>query len=278
MIKRRKLNATLPEGAANPLDAAITKRDRSTIAMATEAVKHKQCLLAYQPIMQARAPHKTAFYEGFIRVLDPTGRVIPAREFMPVVENTEVGRELDCIALEHGLRALANNVDIRLSINMSARSVGYRKWMRILDRFLKQSPTLGERLILEIGQESAMTIPELVIDFMDQLQDRGIAFALDDFGAGQVSFAQFRDFFFDAVKIEGQFVRNIHENPENQCVVRALIALAREFDMLVIAESVETVADAEFLISSGVDALQGYLFGAPAVNPPWQQDIARKTG
>ena len=102
--------------------------------------------------MQAHPPHGVAFYEGFIRVLDETGRVIPARDFMPQLENTPIGRELDCVALEMGLRTLARNPEIRLSINMSARSIGFARWSRVLERFLKKDSSIGERLILEISE------------------------------------------------------------------------------------------------------------------------------
>lgn len=274
----KKNLSDLPEGAESPLNSAVTSRDRSVVQMATEAVKHKQCRLAFQSVMQARAPHGVAFYEGFIRVLDETGRVIPARDFMPQVENTPIGRELDCVALEKGLRALSQNPDIRLAINMSARSIGYARWSRVLDRFLKRDATIGERLILEISESSAMQVPELVIDFMDRLQDRGVAFTLDDFGASNFSFRHFREFFFDAAKIDGQFVRGIDSSADNQALVRALIAVAREFEILVIAESVETRQEAEFLVSCGVDCLQGFLFGAPSVKPPWKLENQAKTG
>ncbi|WP_170762208.1 EAL domain-containing protein [Ruegeria lacuscaerulensis] len=270
--------ADMPEGAESPLNAAVTSRDTSTVQMATEAVKHKQCKLAFQPVMQAHPPQGVAFYEGFIRVLDETGRVIPARDFMPQLENTPIGRELDCVALEMGLRTLARNPGIRLSINMSARSIGFARWSRVLERFLKKDDSIGERLILEISESSAMTVPELVIDFMDRLQPRGIAFALDDFGASNFSFRHFREFLFDAAKIDGQFIRGVSDNPDNQALVRALVAVAREFEILVTAESVETKQDAEFLVASGVDCLQGFLFGAPTVSAPWKDATIRQTG
>lgn len=267
-LRKRKM-ANLPEGGDSPLNAAVAKRDQSVLDMVAQAVRHNQTMLAYQPVMQARPPQQTAFYEGLIRVLDATGRVIPARDFIHAVENTELGRELDCIALEKGLRTLSLNPTLRLSINMSARSIGYKRWMRVLDRHLNRDATLGERLVLEISEASTMSLPELTADFMDQLQDRNIGFALDDFGAGQIAIRYFNDFFFDAVKIDGQFVRKIASTPDNQAIVRALMATARQFDMLIIAESVESVPDAEFLVSLGVDCLQGYLFGAPTVRPPW---------
>lgn len=275
---RDKKLADVPEGSESPLNAAVASRDTSVVQMATEAVKHKQCKLAFQAVMQAHPPYGVAFYEGFIRVLDDTGRVIPAREFMPQLENTPIGRELDCVALEMGLRTLARYPDIRLSINMSARSIGYTRWSRVLERYLKREASLGERLILEISESSAMMVPELVIDFMDQLQPRGIAFALDDFGASNFSFRHFREFLFDAAKIDGQFVRGISDNPDNQALVRALVAVAREFEILVTAESVETREDAEFLVSNGLDCLQGFLFGAPTVSPPWKGEAPSQTG
>ncbi|UWQ33600.1 EAL domain-containing protein [Leisingera sp. M527] len=271
-----KANADLPEGSENPLNAAVTGRDRSTLDMVADAVRHNQTVLAYQPVMQAMAPHGVAFYEGYIRVLDPTGRVIPAREFMHVVEDKEIGREMDCLALQHGLRALDKYPQIRLSVNMSARSIGYQRWVNVLNRFLKRDATLGERLLLEISEASAMAAPELVTDFMGRMQQHGIAFALDNFGASTTAIGHFRQFFFDAVKIDGQFVRGIHTSHDDQSVVRALVGIAKQFDMFTVAESVESQEDAEFLVENGVDCLQGYLFGAPSVSPPWIEDMKQR--
>ncbi len=277
MVNKRKLRrANMAEGSEDPLSAAVVSRDRSTLDMVAEAVKHNQTMLAYQPVMQAMAPHDIAFYEGYIRVLDATDRVIPARDFMHVVYDKEIGRELDCLALQHGLRALAKSPQIRLSINMSARSIGYRRWSKVLDSFLKKDSTIGERLVLEITEASAMAAPELVADFMDRMQEHGIAFALDNFGAGTTAIGHFREFFFDAVKIDGQFIRGICGSPDNQAVVRALVGIAKQFDMLIVAESVETQAEAEFLVSIGVDCLQGFLYGAPTVSPPWLENMKQR--
>ena len=94
--------------------------------------------------------------------------------------------------------------------------------------------------------------------------------ALDDFGAGLTSFRYLRQFLFDFIKIDGQFIRGIADNADNQCMTRALVAIAREFDMAVVAESVENVRDAKLLADMGVDCLQGYFFGAPTITPPWK--------
>lgn len=259
----------LAEGTDSPLSAAIVRRDRQIPTLAAEAIRNREAALAFQPVMQATAPHGTAFHEGLIRIHDAAGRIIPARDFIHEIERQELARDLDVLTLDLGLRALARAPSIRLSINMSARSIGYAPWLDTLDRHLRFDSTLGERLMLEINEGSAIDLPDLVRDFMDRLQPKGVAFALDDYGAGRTALRHLRDFLFDAVKIDGQFVRGIDSDPDKVTLVRALIAVAQEFEMLIVATSVERVEEAELLQRLGVDCLQGYLFGAPSVTPPW---------
>ncbi|PKQ12716.1 MAG: EAL domain-containing protein [Alphaproteobacteria bacterium HGW-Alphaproteobacteria-1] len=261
--------ADVPAGHDNPLNYAVSARDRSVIDMVDAAVRHKQVMLAFQPVVTASQTAKPAFYEGLIRVIDATGRVIPAREFIGQIETRELGRIIDCLALEKGLATLAEFPDLRLSINMSARSIGYGRWLRTLKKGLGSDPTIAERLILEITESSAMLVPELVVGFMKDLQMQGIGFALDDFGAGYTSFRFLKDFFFDILKIDGQFIQGIANNADNQVLTAALLSVGRQFDMVTVAESVERAQDAAYLTALGIDCLQGYYFGAPTVRPPW---------
>lgn len=275
---RNRRLADLPRGAESPLSFAVNQRDQDTLSMVKDAIKHNQTMLAYQPIMIANAQNSVAFYEGLIRVPDATGRVIPAKDFMPIVEDNELGRQIDASALRMGLRALQANSGLRLSINMSARSIGYKPWLQILRQFLKRDPTLGERLILEITESSAMLVPELVVNFMDELQPSGVCFAMDQFGAGYTAIRYFKEFFFDILKIDGQFVTDIAQNPDNRAIIGALISIAHHFDMLTVAERVETEEDANCLSEMGVDCLQGYYFSAPTVHPEWLRQARSHTG
>jgi EAL domain-containing protein (putative c-di-GMP-specific phosphodiesterase class I) len=261
---------------SNPLAFAVSENDRQTISLVRDALQAGQLRLAYQPVVLSANTSRIGFYEGLMRVLDPKGRIIPARDFMGAVEAHEIGREIDCAALSMGLATLEQQPWLRLSVNMSARSIGYPKFTTILRQALARNPRLGERLILEITESSAMLVPEIVVAFMDSLQAEGIAFAMDDFGAGFTAIRYFRDFSFDILKIDGQFIRNIHANRDNQVVTAALLAIARQFDMLCIAESVETLEDAQFLQALGVDCQQGYFFGSPTVSPPWSQESAQR--
>lgn len=252
---------------ANPLAVATSAADRQILDMVAEALAARRMRLAFQPAVYAANPDIPGFYEGFIRILDDMGRVIPARDFMEVSETRELGREIDCAALQVGLAALQRNPGIRIAINMSARSIGYRKWTSTLRAALREHSGIGRGLILEISEASAVLVPDVVIPFMKELKAEGIFFCLDDFGDGFSSLSLLREFGFDLAKIDGRFVRAVDQNPDQQAVVRAAVALSREFNMFPVAESVETVAEASFLREAGVGALQGYLFGAPTVSP-----------
>ncbi len=256
-----------PKDPNSPLDYAIQKRYEPIIDTVTRAIASKHVLLAYQPIVHAKNPLKPVFYEGLIRIMDDAKGIIPAKDFITIVEALEVGRIIDCLALELGLNALAECSTLRLAINMSARSIGYPRWMETLEKGLSMDQTIAKRLILEITEDSAMMMPELVKVFMANLHKRGISFALDDFGAGYTAFRFLKQFHFDIVKIDGQFIRNINEDADNQVLTAALVAIANQFDMLSLAECVETQEEMSFLQDLGFDCLQGFLTGRPDINP-----------
>lgn len=255
-------------GVSSPVSEAMALQARLTGEVVARAVDRGDALLAYQPVVQADRPTSVAFHEGLFRIIDDIGRFIPLRDFMPQAETTELGRRIDCLALGMGLEALDRNPGLRLSINMSARSIGWPGWLRTMQEGAGGDDRITERLVLEITESSAMDMPELVTAFMREWQGRGVSFALDDFGAGCTSFRYLRDFNFDMVKVDGQFVRGIVSRPDSQVLTQALVDIAHHFDMFTVAESVETAEDAAHLIGMGIDCLQGYYFGAPTLVPP----------
>ncbi|NAZ38111.1 EAL domain-containing protein [Rubellimicrobium sp. CFH 75288] len=250
------------DGPQSPLEWAARLHEADLPAMIREALARDRAQLAFQPVVTAGRPPRVAFYEGFIRLLDERGTPLPAGAFFEKVEESGLGRELDCAALRLGLQMLRRQPRLRLAINMSARSIGDGTWRRILEAGLAE---VGDRLILEISEGSAMLLPELVGRFMAEVQPRGVSFALDDFGAGLIAFRHLRDFLFDCVKVDRLFVSGIDRSPDNQVLVEALVTVARQFGMFAVAEGVETEAEAAHLRSLGVDCLQGYLFGRPAL-------------
>lgn len=250
--------------------------DQNILETVRQAIALQEVTLAYQPIMQAREPNKVAFYEGLVRVLDETGKIIPAHKFIDAVEATELGRQLDTLALAEGLRTLHENPELRLSINMSVRTIQCRQWHRTLNRWLSRDGLIAERLIIEITESSAMKAPDAVASFMKKLQAKGISFALDDFGDGFTALRYFKDFSFDILKIDGQFIQGIAHDPDNRALTAALVSIAQHFNMLTVAEFVDDQEDADTLISLGLDCLQGYHFAKPTTRPYWMQAKANR--
>jgi EAL domain-containing protein (putative c-di-GMP-specific phosphodiesterase class I) len=99
---------------------------------------------------------------------------------------------------------------------------------------------------------------------------------LDDFGSGYTAIRYFKDFFFDILKIDGQFIRNIHRDPDNAALTAALLSIGQHFHMFTVAEAVESPEEARFLMNLGVDCLQGYLFGAANLKPDFGPAIPQR--
>ena len=257
----------MEDGLGSPLAAALAEAEGRIIDRVAEAVRERRLRLAYQPVVVARGLRRIGFHEGLIRLLDPGGQVIPARDFIRVVDQHALGREIDCAALAIGIDALIRHPKLRLSINMSARSVGWPRWLHLLRTGLAREAGLGDRLILEIGEASAMTVPELLAALMAELRPKGIAFALDGFGSGAVHLRHLRDLHFDLIKIDAAFTRDVTRQADNQVMMSACLALAREFDMLTVAQGVETAEEADWLAALGVDCLQGHHVGLPQLYP-----------
>lgn len=248
---------------SDPLAYAMGSGGKDVLTLVREALADDRARLAFQPVFRVGAAPSIAFHEGLIRVLDPHGRVIPAREFMGVIGKTDIGRDIDCASLRLGFQMLRENPGRRLSINTSARSIADGRWRKTMDQGLAEDPTAAERLILEIGEDQAMLLPEVVIRFMEDMQPFGVAFALDDFGGGMTAFRHLKEFFFDLVKVDSCFVRGIGSDPDNQVLVRALTTVAHQFEMFAVANGVETAEEAALLAQIGLDCLQGYHFGVP---------------
>lgn len=275
-----------PEPDQHPLDAefvdpvsvATGLRTAQAIDLVANALAARRVALALQPIVHSRQPNRVAFREGLLRLMDSVGRIIPARDFALQVESAELGRQLDCSALELGLSMLELNPALRLSVNMSARSIGYRPWTQTLEAALLRSAGAAERLIFEISEASVVQLPEVVLPFMREMQAHGLSFALDNFGAGRSSLRILRDAHFDIVKIDGQYVGGVADRPENQRVIEAAVAMARTFGMLTVATSVERADDAQCLKALGIDCQQGYLHGVPRIPTKRDGTAGRASG
>lgn len=232
---------------------------------ALDAIRAGGASIALQPVVAADASKRILFREALIRVSGLSGASMPAQDFMPELERLGMTEEVDVAALSLAFDALARDPSTRVSVNLSGAAMTRRKWPEAFASFATSAPDCAARLIVEVTEEAAIARAGAASSLFALIRKHGAALALDDFGAGRTSFRHLRDFRFDLVKIDGGFIRGIDSSADNQMLVSALVAIARQFDMMVVAEYVETAAEARTLRGIGVDGFQGFFFGRPAL-------------
>jgi diguanylate cyclase (GGDEF)-like protein len=232
------------------------------------AIRENRLRFAYQPVVDA-SNHTISHYECLLRMMEVDGSVTTAARFMPAVEDLGMIRPIDRMVLEAGIKELTEHPAARMALNVSGLTTTDRSWMRGAVSMLRDKPDVADRLMIEITETAGLEDVDACARFVATLRDLGCKVALDDFGAGYTSFRHLKQLAVNMVKIDGSFIHNIAENPDNLVFVRTLIDLARNFDLDTVAEGVETDEDAEILANEGIDFLQGYAFGKPELNIVW---------
>lgn len=246
-----------------------TERPELVIAeQVKQALKEDRFKLAFQPVVSSESG-EVVFYEGLARMIDPEGNAIAAGGFVPVIEQMGLMRLIDRKVLDLGLDTLEGNPDIDLSINLSGMTAVDPVWLQTLEERLHNNRDVASRLILEITETVALDDIDGASRFVSSLTSLGCRVALDDFGAGFTSFRHLRALNVAIVKIDGSFVRDILNNPENLLFVRTLVGLSKGIGLQCVAEWVETPEEAALLRSEGVDLLQGWHCGKPEIDPDW---------
>ncbi|QIE55843.1 GGDEF domain-containing protein [Pikeienuella piscinae] len=246
-------------------DPAAERDELGRARRALDLIRAGCASIALQPVVNADASGRLMFREALIRVTGLDGAAIPADRFMPQLERLGMTEEADVAALRLAFDELAKDPGLRISVNLSGAAITRRRWPDAFARLAAAQPNCAARLIVEVTEEAAIARAGAAIGLFSLIRAHGAALALDDFGAGRTSFRHLRDFRFDMVKIDGGFIRGIDASADNQMLVSALVGIARQFDMMVIAEFVETAAEARALRALGVDGFQGFFFGRPAL-------------
>ena len=237
-----------------------------------EAMRENRIVFAYQPIIDTLTD-KNAFYEALLRMRAPDGSIIPAGKFIPAIEHVGLTRQVDRYVLDMAIKEMKEHANLRLAINISGLTVTESTWLRALIHHVQGDRSVAERLVVEITETEALRDLDESARFVDAVRALGCKVALDDFGAGFTSFKHLKMLSVDIVKIDGSYIRNIHNNRENKVFVHSLIDLASTFGLQIIAECIEQPGEALFLRNEGVHYLQGFMFGKPDINKPWLSEI-----
>lgn len=210
------------------------------------------------PVKSGLAP----FREALLRMRTPEGEIVGAGVVIPAAERFSKMLQLDRFVIQEAVAALKSRPDLRLSVNVSAQSIGQPQFLKWIEDLLSDKAVHPARLCLEITETAAIMNLSKAAAFMDKLQPY-CHFALDDFGSGFSSLRYLHDLPVGILKIDGGFIEGLSADPMNQSLVRTMIEIGHLVGKTVVAEHVETEADLELLRSMDIDFVQGWYLETP---------------
>lgn len=207
-------------------------------------------------------------FELLLRLQGADGQLQLPGDFLQLAERSDLVQQVDRWVFAQAAELLARHVeaghDISLSVNMSGRSLEDPQLLPDLAEILAHTPIPPARLVVEITETAAIEDLEQAEQVAAGLRALGCELALDDFGAGFACLVYAKRLNFDYLKIDGEFIRALADDPTDELVVRLVVEIARGLGAKTVAESVGDDATVELLRRLGVDYGQGFHLGRPA--------------
>ncbi|WP_172891452.1 EAL domain-containing protein [Cohaesibacter sp. ES.047] len=230
------------------------------------ALDRSEFELYYQPQVNLRTG-VTIGCEALIRWNHADLGSIRPDIFIPIVEENGMIVELGRWILESACRdAMTWPEDVTVAVNVSAVQFTRSNILDDIRTALAQSGLAKDRLHIEITESLFIAAPDAVITQLNAIREEGIKIALDDFGTGYSSLSYIHQFPLDKIKIDRAFVKDLPRSLDSLAIINAIVALARGFDITVVAEGMETEAQAEAVKIAGCQIGQGFFFGKPMTN------------
>ena len=226
-----------------------------------EALDANEFRLYFQPKVDMRHA-KVLGVEALLRWKHPDQGVISPAQFLPLIENTGLAISVGNWVLQQGIEQLTRwlqmGLDITVSINVSARHLQEPLFAQHLAGLLSlHRAPVAQRLIIEVLETAALADVDYTCALMEECRALGVRFALDDFGTGYSTFTYLKRLPIDMLKIDRSFVINMLGDRQDLAIVEGVIGLSQTFGCTVVAEGVETHAQAQRLIDIGCDIGQG---------------------
>jgi len=252
-----------------------------------QALERQELELHYQPIVSL-ASGVLAGFEALVRWRSPDLGLVSPEQFVPLAERTGLIDPIGNWVLQESMRTHAGWLDLfrlafpheplpYMGVNVSPAQITSEAGRALLTNTLR-SGGLDPRLVrLELTETLLVSEPELVGRVLRDLKNLGVSLAIDDFGTGYSSLRTLCDFPFDALKIDRSFVDPMPRCEDSQRVVRSIIAMARELQLTVVAEGIETDEQNELLAEFGCGYGQGYRFAKPAPAEEIEQLLRSRT-
>jgi diguanylate cyclase (GGDEF)-like protein len=252
-------------------DTAIRVRagDMQWAMRIEHALDQNQFVLHAQRIEELGKKSPGIRAEALLRMVQDDGILVPPGSFLPAAERFHLASRIDKWVMQHALewlKALPDPRAIRtLSINLSGHSIGDRAFHRhAIESFRDAGPRICQQVCVEITETAAVTNLGDAAAFITKIRALGVQVALDDFGSGASSFGYLKTLPVDYLKIDGQFVRDVVDDPLDEAAVRCFAEVARVVGVKTVAEFVDRPEVLAKLRSLGIDYAQGYLLHRPA--------------
>ncbi|MDF2485274.1 MAG: hypothetical protein K0R46_1442 [Herbinix sp.] len=231
-----------------------------------KAIEREEFVLFYQAQMNLETKQVVGF-EALIRWNHPTKGLVNPDEFIYLAEETgliiPIGKWVLRTAC-HQLKQWSQEFpDINMAVNLSARQFKDKDIVKIVYDIIEETGVNPKNLELEITESIALDDIEYTIATIQELRKIGVNFSLDDFGTGYSSMNYLKRLPVSNLKIDKSFLNTVMEDRSDQKIIQTIITLARNLDLLVIAEGVESFDQEEFLKESNCDKAQGYLYSKP---------------
>ncbi|MBI4502501.1 MAG: EAL domain-containing protein [Gemmatimonadetes bacterium] len=234
-----------------------------------QGLDQKQFRLVYHSVVALKT-QQIAGFEALVRWEHPERGLVSPAEFLPLAEETglivPLGRWVlgqACRQMSQWVERFPNLPDLSVSVNFSAKQLRQRGLVDHVAEVLHEHGLEPGRLKLEIAESVLMDDPDVHAEVVRQLGDLGVQVQVDDFGTGSFSLTYLSRFQVGTLKIDRSFVTGLGDRRENSAVVQAIITLARDLGIRVVAEGVETTQQSDQLITLRCEDAQGYLYSQP---------------
>lgn len=248
-----------------PVLKAAAERRLLTMNGLRNAATRNEFSLHYQPIVAA-GTHSWVATEALLRWQSPELGAVSPGEFIPLAEETGLIASVGLWVMREACNAQARwaqrNIDLNISINISARQLVVPTFESTFRTICQQTGARLDRLTLEVT-EGVFLADANASRMLRSLADSGVAVSIDDFGSGYSSLGYLKKLPLSYLKIDRSFVNECTQSPDDAAIIRGIVALAKNLRLKVVAEGVETEAQAAFLEGTGCDELQGYLYSRP---------------